>query len=87
MSSIQFHPHARARRTSECLADRGRLLGSLPKGTTDIPADSKQQPGFWLGSLETVVQSAERFAQNAIDEKVPGVVAPISVLVINNEWF
>jgi hypothetical protein len=47
----------------------------------------KEYPGFRLGSLETVVQSAERFVQNAIDEKVPGVAPPISVLVITTSGF
>jgi hypothetical protein len=47
----------------------------------------KQCPEFWLGSLETVVKSAERFVQNAIDEKVPGVAPPISVLVITTSGF
>jgi hypothetical protein len=47
----------------------------------------KEYPGFWLGSLETVVKSAERFVQNAIDEKVPGVAPPISVLVITTSGF
>ena len=47
----------------------------------------KEYPGFWLGSLETVAQSAERFVQNAIDEKVPGVAPPISVLVITTSGF
>jgi hypothetical protein len=33
------------------------------------------------------VQSAERFVQNAIDEKAPGVAPPISVLVITTSGF
>lgn len=47
----------------------------------------KEYPGFWLGSLEAVVKSAERFVQNAIDEKIPGVAPPISVLVITTSGF
>jgi len=47
----------------------------------------KKYPGFWLGSLETVVKSGERSVRNAIDEKVPGVAPPISVLVITMSGF
>ena len=50
-------------------------------------AFSETMSEFWLGSLETVVKSAERFVQNAIDEKVPGVAPPISVLVITTSGF
>jgi hypothetical protein len=47
----------------------------------------KEYPGFWLGNVETVVKSAERFVQNAIDKKIRGVAPPISVLVITTSGF
>lgn len=47
----------------------------------------KENPEYWLGDVDTVVKTAERFVQEAIDEKIPGVASPISVLVITTSGF
>jgi hypothetical protein len=42
----------------------------------------KEYPEYWLGDVDTVARTAERFVQKAIDEQIPGVAPPISVLAI-----
>jgi hypothetical protein len=58
------------------------------------PEDLKQRfesehPGYETGRVDDLAKNAETFVQMAIDEKVPGVGPPISVLVIRPnglEW-
>jgi|HubBroStandDraft_1064217.scaffolds.fasta_scaffold28152_2 hypothetical protein len=42
---------------------------------------------YWEGDVERVAKNAEAFVQKAIDEKIPGVGPPISVLVISASGF
>jgi len=47
----------------------------------------KEHPEYWLGDVDSVAKTAELFVQQAIDEKLPGVAPPISVLVITTNGF
>lgn len=48
---------------------------------------AKENPEYWLGDVDTVAKTDEFFVQQAVDEKIPGVAPPISVLVITTSGF
>ncbi|MGA8408132.1 MAG: hypothetical protein WB680_13215 [Candidatus Acidiferrales bacterium] len=47
----------------------------------------QENPDYWVGDVDRIVKNAEHFVQKAIDENIPGVGLPISVLVISPSGF
>ncbi len=67
--------------------------GDCPKGYALVfvgPAElrrrfEREHPNYWLGDVDTIAREAEAYVQMAIDDQIPDVGPPISVLVISKQ--